>query len=258
MADDHDIDIIALQEGASKATVDSIVGSEWKSIITQECPFATQIGNQPVTPMLGQKRFNVLLKKVSATDIDLVERPIAPTIQSSQKFKDKYLGTPVATRSGRTAKAAVDSSKLNQLGMRSPQLAQLNVAGCMSASLYNNHAPQGSGSAVGYSGMEAPIGHEVLGMVIDDDPTPYKAVIGDQNAHPGSMRKHYPSKKTGSGYEILSATNSATELVHAAIPSGLKPQPIDLGQEGRDFNNKGQPGCSDHPPMAFTMTLPPF
>jgi hypothetical protein len=107
------------------------------------------------------------------------------------------------------------------------------------------------GTAQGYSGMDASKGHEILDMVIAEDNTPYQMVIGDQNAHPGSMRKHYPAP-----FQILSATTSPTELVHSAIPRGLNPQPIDLGQDGIDFNNKGQPGCSDHPPMAFKVTLP--
>ena len=98
--------------------------------------------------------------------------------------------------------------------------------------------------------MDAKKGHEILDIVMAEDNTPYKMVIGDQNAHPGSMMKHYPK------FHILSATTSPTELVHAAIPKGLNPQPIDLGQDGIDFNNKGKPGCSDHPPMAFKVTLP--
>jgi hypothetical protein len=252
MALAHDIDIIAMQEGANKKQVNSIVGNDWEPIVTQESAFCTKVGAEKVIPMLGQKRFNVVLKRKSATDIDLQERSICTTVENSQKFKDEYIGKTVAEPGKRIRKPKIDSSKLNQLGMRSPQLVELNVSGCVPASLYNFHAPQGSGSAVGYSGMEARIGHDVLAMVIEEDNTPYKAVIGDQNAHPQSMRKHYPSSQ----FDILSATTSATELVHAAIPLGLHAQPIDLGQDGIDFNNKGQPGCSDHPPQAFIITLP--
>ncbi|MBV8279427.1 MAG: hypothetical protein JO170_29765 [Verrucomicrobia bacterium] len=248
MADAHEIDIIAIQEGASKKQVDSLVGSDWESIVTQEAPFASRLGNETVPPSVGVRRFNVLLKRKSATDINLVQRPY--TLETSQKFKDKFIGTPVQEPGKRVRKPRVDLSELNKLGVRRPQNVELTLPGHDAVSFYNYHAPQGSGSAQGYSGMDASKGHEILGMVIDEDPTPYQMVIGDQNAHPSSMRKHYPS------FDILSATTFPTELVHAAIPRGLNPQPIDLGQDGIEFNNKGQPGCSDHPPMAFTVTLP--
>jgi len=248
MADAHDIDIIAIQEGAPKKRVDDLVGSDWESIVTQEAPFAVRIGNETVPPSVGVKRFNVLLKRTSATDIDLVQRPY--TLETSQKFKDKFIGKAVQDPGKRVRKPPVNLSELNKLGVRRPQKVELTMPGHNPLSFYNYHAPQGSGSAQGYSGMDAPKGHEILTMVIDEDNTPYKMVIGDQNAHPGSMRKHYPT------FDILSATTSPTELVHAAIPRGLNPQPIDLGQDGIDFNNKGQAGCSDHPPMAFTVTLP--
>ena len=249
MADAHDLDIIAIQEGAPKKQVDSLVGPDWESIVTQEAPFATRIGNETVPSSVGIKRFNVLLKRADATDIDLVER--AYTLETSQKFKDEFIGTPVEEPGKRVRKPKVDLSKLNKLGVRRPQNIELTMPGHMAVSFYNYHAPQGSGSAQGYSGMDAPIGHEILSMVIDEDNTPYKMVIGDQNAYPDSMENRYPKP-----FKILSATTSPTELVHAAIPRGLNPQPIDLGQDGIDFNNKGQPGCSDHPPQAFKVTLP--
>jgi len=248
MADAHDIDIIAIQEGASKKQVDSLVGPEWQSIVTQEAPFARRIGDQTVPPSVGVRRFNVLLKRKSATGIGLAECPY--TLETSQKIKDEFIGTPVQEPGKRTRKPRVDLSKLNKLGVRRPQKVELTMPGRDAVSIYNYHAPQGSGSALGYSGMDAPIGHEILPLAMEDDTTPYQMLIGDQNAHSRSMRKDYPA------FDILSATTSPTELVHAAIPRGLNPQPIDLGQDAIDFNSKGQPGCSDHPPMAFTVTLP--
>jgi hypothetical protein len=248
MADAHDIDVIAIQEGASKKQVDGLVGPEWQSIVTQEAPFASRIGNETVPPSVGVRRFNVLLKRTSATDISLVECPY--TLETSEKFKDKFIGTPVQDPGKRVRKPRINLSELNKLGVRRPQKVELTMPGRDAVSIYNYHAPQGSGSAQGYSGMDAPMGHEILPLVIDEDITPYQMVIGDQNAHSRSMRKHYPT------FGILSATTSPTELVHAAIPRGLNPQPIDLGQDAIDFNSKGQPGCSDHPPMAFTVTLP--
>ena len=248
MADAHDIDIIALQEGAAKKQVDTLVGSDWESIVTQEAPFATKIGNHSVKPSVGIKRFNVLLKRKIETDITLQER--AYTIETSQKIEDKIIGTPIQAPGKRVIKPKVNLDGLNKLGVRRPQWVELTMPGHIPVSLYNYHAPQGGGSEQGYSGRDAEKGHEMLDIVMAEDNTPYKMVIGDQNAHPGSMMKHYPK------FDILNATTSPTELVHAAIPRGLNPQQIDLGQDGIDFNNKGKPGCSDHPPMAFKVTLP--
>jgi hypothetical protein len=248
MADDCDIDIIAIQEGAAKKQVDLLVGSEWESIVTQEAPFATKIGSVKVPQSVSKNRFNVLLKRKTATDIKLQER--AYTLETSQSIKDKFLGKVVQIPGKRPIKPKVDLSELNKLGVRRPQKIELTMPGHHAVSLYNFHAPQGSGSKVGYSGMDAHTGHEILDIVMAEDNAPYKMVIGDQNAHPGSMRNQYQN------FDILSATPSPTELVHAAIPRAFNPQLIDLGQDGIDFNNKGQPGCSDHTPMAFTVTLP--
>jgi hypothetical protein len=206
-----------------------------------------------VPASVGIKRFNVLLKRKTATDIELKEH--AYTLETSQTIKDKFLGTTVQDPGKRVKKPKVDLRETNKPGVRRRQKVKLTMPGhhavsFHAVSFYNYHAPQGGGSKLGCSGMDAQTGHEILDMVMAEDNTPYKMVIGDQNAHPGSMRNQYQT------FDILSATVSPTELVHAAIPRGLNPQPMDLGQDGIDFNNKGQPGCSDHPPMAFKVTLP--
>ena len=248
MADAHDIDIIAIQEGAPEAKVKALVGSDWTFIVTQEAPFAKRIGNKKVPPSAEKKNFNVLLKRKSATDITLQERDY--TIETSQKFKDIFIGTPAQATSGRVRKPKVDLDEFNKLGVRRPQKFELTMPGHHAVAVYNYHAPQGGGSELGYSGRDAKTGHEILDIEMAEENAPYKMVIGDQNAHPGSMRKHYQN------FDILSATSSPTELIHAAIPRGFNAQPIDLGQDGIDFNHKGKTGCSDHPPMAFKVTLP--
>ena len=48
MADDNDIDVIMLQEGAPKTTVDKIVGTDWESFVTKEAPYAKKIGDTSV------------------------------------------------------------------------------------------------------------------------------------------------------------------------------------------------------------------
>jgi hypothetical protein len=249
MADDHDIDIIAIQEGASKKAVDSIVGSDWESIVTQEAPYAKKIGDVSVPNSVGKCSFNVMLKRATATDITLKARAYYP--DQSPAVKQYCFPDAKAPEPGkRVRKAKVDLDLTNKLGVRGPQWVELTIPGHHAVSVYNHHAPQGNGSEQGYSGMDASKGHEILKLLIQDDSTPQKMVIGDQNAHPDSMRLDYPN------LEILSATTSSTELCHAAIPRGLNPTPVDLGTAGSAFNNKGKPGCSDHPPMAFFVTIP--
>jgi hypothetical protein len=238
-----------IQEGAPKKTVDSIVGTDWESFVTKEAPFATQIGGKSVPGSVGRCSFNVTLKKKKSKHFTLTPRTYAPETSSTVKAR---LIPEAANQdpNKRARKATIDLNQTNKLGVRCPQKVELTVPGHQAVSLYNYHAPQGSGSKVGYSGIDASTGHEILSMVLDDDPTPYKMVIGDQNAYPSSMRKEYPH------FDIISATASPTELVHSAMTKGLNPTPIDLGQNGLDFNHKGQSGCSDHPPMAFKVKLP--
>jgi hypothetical protein len=249
MADDNEIDVIMIQEGAPKKTVDNIVGDDWESFVTKEAPYATKIGSTSVPGSVGRCSFNVTLKKKKAKHFTLTPRAYSP--ETSKTVKARLL--PEAAKQDSTKRArkpTIDLNQTNKLGVRCPQKVELTVPGYQAVSLYNYHAPQGSGSAVGYSGMDAPTGHEVLNMIMEDDPTPYKMVIGDQNAHPNSMRAVYPH------FDVLSATAAPTELVHSAMTKGLNPTPIDLGQIGLDFNHKGQSGCSDHPPMAFFVKLP--
>jgi hypothetical protein len=249
MAFDNEIDVIMIQEGAPKKTVDAIVGSDWESFVSKEAPYATKIGSTNVPGSVGRCSFNVTLKKKKAKHFTLTPLPCAAG--TSKTVMAKLLPEEVKQDpTKRARKAPVNLSQTNKLGVRCPQKVELTVPGYQAVSLYNYHAPQGSGSKLGYSGIDASIGHEVLNMVMEDDPTPYKMVIGDQNAHPSSMRAEYPS------FDIVSATVSPTELVHSAMTKGLNPTPIDLGQIGLDFNHKGQSGCSDHPPMAFTVQLP--
>jgi hypothetical protein len=249
MAVDNDIDVIMLQEGAPKTTVDKIVGTDWESFVTKEAPYAKKIGDPSVPSSVGRCSFNVTLKKKGATHFTL--KPLQYSPETSKSVKEHLL--PRAEKQDpnkRIKKPTIDLDKTNKLGVRCPQKVELTMPGYQAVSLYNYHAPQGSGSKLGYSGIDASTGHEILNMIIEDDPTPYKMVIGDQNAHPNSMRVEYPH------FDIISATSSPTELVHSAMTKGLNPTAISLGQNGIDFNHKGQPGCSDHPLMAFTVKLP--
>jgi hypothetical protein len=249
MADDNEIDVIMIQEGAPKKLVDSIVGEDWVSFVTKEAPYARQIAGTSVPSSVGRGSFNVTLKKKDADHFSLTPRTYAP--EKSRSVMAKLLPKPEKQDPNkRVRKPKINLNETNKLGVRCPQKVELTVPGHQAVSLYNYHAPQGSGSKLGYSGMDASTGHEVLNMIIDDDNTPYKMVIGDQNAHPSSMRLEYPH------FDIISATASPTELVHSAMTKGLNPTPIDLGQNGIDFNHKGMAGCSDHPPMAFTVKLP--
>jgi hypothetical protein len=249
MAEDNDIDVIVIQEGAPKKTVDSIVGTDWESFVTKEAPYAKQIAGTNVPSSVGRCSFNVTLKKKDAKHFTLKPRTYAP--ETSKSVKEKLL--PKIQKQDptkRVRKSPINLDETNKLGVRCPQKIELTMPGHQAVSLYNYHAPQGSGSKLGYSGIDASTGHEIMNMIIEDDNTPYKMVIGDQNAHPSSMRQEYPH------FDIISATTSPTELVHSAMTRGLNPTPIDLGQNGIDFNHKGQSGCSDHPPMAFIVKLP--
>jgi hypothetical protein len=249
MADNMAIDIIFIQEGAPKTTVDSIVGTDWESFVTKETQFAKKIGDVTVHNSVGRSSFNVTLKKASAKNFTLTPRTYDPA--TSKSVKEKLL--PKVEKQDptkRVRKPIINTHETDKLGVRCPQKLELTMPGHHAVSVYNYHAPQGGGSMQGYSGKDAITGHEILNLVIKDDNTPYQMVIGDQNAHPDSMRREYPD------FDIVSATASPTELVHSAMTKGLNPTPMDLGQDGIDFNHKGQPGCSDHPPMAFTVTLP--
>ncbi len=250
MANDNDIDIIAIQEGASKAAVDDLVGSEWESFVQQEKPFAKEIAGTKVMASVGRATFNVVLKRATASDITIQGSEYKP--ETSSALKSYLIPEPKQEPGKRVRKPVINKDQVNKLGVRGPQKVELTMSGHQSLSIYNNHAPQGSGSAQGYSGMDASTGHEMLKFVLREDTTPFQMVIGDQNAHPMSMQRDYK----GFNFDILSATTSPTELCHAAIPRGLNPTPIDLGQDGINFNRKGQIGCSDHPPMAFKFTLP--
>jgi hypothetical protein len=249
MAVDHDIDLIAIQEGTPKPKVDQIISPEWESTVTSEAPTDLKIGGLTAKPQVGMTRSNVVLVRRDSK-VGIMKRSYRPSQSLSvQKF---ILGNPstTTTRSGRTVKPRVNEDLVNYLGLRPPQPLELTLEGHQPVSIYNYHAPQGSGSGgPDFSGMDAQKGHEILSRVIKDDSTPYQMVVGDQNAAGNQMRRYYPQ------HTIITA-GGGDPWSHAAVPPGLNPMQIDLGDDGNAFNNKGQPGCSDHQPYAFSFVLP--
>jgi hypothetical protein len=98
--------------------------------------------------------------------------------------------------------------------------------------------------------MDASSGHEIVSRVIKDDHTPYKMLVGDQNAQRSSMQNTY-----GNSARDLLSVGTADPLTHVVVDKGLNATKLDLGKDGSDFNNKGVIGCSDHSPIAITITL---
>ena len=249
MANDHDIDVITLQEGTSKAEVDGIIGEDWESIVTSEKPTDLAIDGHRAVPSVGMARFNVALRRKSASMI-VSERPYKPSESKGVKaYVTQGFQAPARAPGKRVVKQPERQTRIHNLGLRPPQALELTLPGHQPVSIYNYHAPQGGGSSQGFSGIDAKQGHEVLSRVVQDDATPHKIVVGDQNAHADNMRRFYPDQ------EVISAGGKDL-LSHAAVSRGLKPKKIDLGTAGDAFNHKGQPGCSDHQPYAFSILLP--
>ena len=259
LADQEQIDVLFLQEVSGGSGQNLVDRRAWDVFETTERPSAAQLKlsldgrEHTAKPSVGTSRFYLTMVRKDS-GITLFEEPYTP---GTSKQVREYIHPAAAITTGggnsgrpqRTSTRPVDMSKLSQLGLRGPQVLTLSKPGTQSVKVFNFHAPQGSGSANGYSGMDAKSGHEVLSRVVADDSTPLKLVTGDQNAHPGEMAKHYPKMTRQS-------VGPTDPLIHTVATPGLKLQKIDLGDSGRAFKNKGAAGCSDHEPQAFSLTLP--
>jgi|PlaIllAssembly_1097288.scaffolds.fasta_scaffold45480_1 hypothetical protein len=251
MADDHDLNVILVQEGVPSSSLDFVPTKKWHKIVTSETPDPTQMtfDGMKAVPAVGMSRFyNAFVRKGSGIAVDeLTFEPL-----KSKRLMEHIRGGPeisTTTSRGRVVVKPKDPAKVNLLGLRKPQVLKFCKPGRQPLVAYNYHAPQGSGSAKGYSGMDAPRGHEVMGRVIEDRGDPNTILAGDQNAHLQSMRTHYPGKT------IISA-DGPDRLSHSAISKGLNAEPIDLEGAGVAFNNKGASDCSDHSAYAFAVYLP--
>lgn len=246
MADDNEINLIVLQEGVSN--IHEYQPDGWTAFVTHEAPTTEQltVGQQKATPSTGTNRYyNTFVRDDSGLTVTVL--PYEPS--SSQAFCDRVCPPATTSRSGRVTQKPVDQAVLSMAGLRPPQVLQVSSDGHQSVTIYNFHAPQGGGSAKGFSGRDAPLGHEMLSYVLNADPTPNKMVIGDQNANLNSMRKLYPT------FDVISA-GSKDPLTHSASSKGLKAEPINLNGAGDAFNSKGTKDCSDHSAMAVNVTLP--
>jgi hypothetical protein len=245
MADAMDIDVVLVQEGARDAA--RLAPAGWETYETDERPnpLEMNVDGRRAVPAVGFNRtYNTFVREGSG--VRCRPKPFRPT-QSPTLMRKIRPSIQTADAGRRPRKQPINDERLNLLGLRPPQVMEITKQGGSAEAvvLYNYHAPQGSGSALGYSGMDAPRGHEVMGAVMFDEPK-RKVLGGDQNAHRSTMRALYP------GMDIISA-GQRDKLSHAAVSSELSPRQIDLGGEGDSFNNKGKPGCSDHSAYAFSI-----
>jgi hypothetical protein len=271
MADSHNIDVIVIQEGAEAKKVQEIIkNDDWEPIVSQERPAARgikrKIGDrereEKVAASVGRNLFYITLKRRKTANLQLQEREYKPAdCETVKKFvfgDSPEQSAPTEGPSGQPIKRStririppvLPGSNIVCLGERGPQFMKGTVPGHRSFNIFNFHAPQGSGSGgvQGQSGMDADKGHEILTRFVKERKAP-SIVVGDQNVNGQAMRGFYP------GMVVLSA-GASEHLTHAAISRGLSPEQIDLGKEGKDFKNKGTPGCSDHGPLAFKFFPP--
>lgn len=251
MANANDIDMVTIQEGCPKAKAMKIVGDDWEVIATSE--------NHPQAHLQYQKEKRVApLSSRGANYLTIVKKSDdvkvavgvfrAKDSPAVQEYMESSRSVSVS-RSRSTA-SPVAPDRIRELGARPPQKLKLTVKKRQSVTIFNNHAPEGGGSANGYSGRDAICGHEILKRVIEHDNAPHQVLVGDHNANALSMREHYPANK----FDMHSVTSD--QWSHAAVSKGLKSTVIDLGTAGQDFKNKGAIGCSDHAAFAFSVFIP--
>jgi hypothetical protein len=262
MADSNDVDLIFMQECGSTREVEDTVGKDWEVNVTQEKPAAAKIEHRdgkvyPVVPNCGVARFYATLKRRKTEKLQVSVQPYEP--ENSQAVKDFIFpkesdsGAGPSTEGVRKSKRvkympAENLTNLGCLGERGPQCIKISQTGYLPVTVFNYHAPQGGGSGGrNQSGMDASKGHDILSCVVRDARTDC-LVIGDQNVDKSLMQIYYPGKS------LLSAP-SPERLIHAAGSRALSLEAINLGDDGKLFNNKGQPGCSDHTPLGLRIFL---
>jgi endonuclease/exonuclease/phosphatase family metal-dependent hydrolase len=262
MADSNEVDLIFMQECGSAKEVEDTVGKDWVVKVTQEKAAAASISDRegkvyPVAPNCGVSRFYATLKRRKIEELQVNEQLYLPA--NSQAVKDFIFpkesesgaasSTQGVRKSTRTKHIpAGNLTNLGCLGERGPQCIEISQTGFRPVTVFNYHAPQGGGSGGrNQSGMDAAKGHRILSCVVGEARTPC-LVIGDQNVDRTLMQTHYPNTS------LVSAARPE-RLIHAAGSRELNVEAIDLGDDGKLFNNKGKPGCSDHSPLGLRIFL---
>lgn len=250
MAITEDIDMVTIQEGCGLAKAKGIVGDDWEVIATTENHPAGHLRYEGASVAPLSSRGATYLTIVKKSDDIKVTKEVFRASDSAavQEYMDS--SKTQSTSRSRNTVSKVKPERLRELGARPPQKVKLKFKGRQAVSVYNNHAPEGGGSANGYSGMDAICGHEILKRVIENDNAPHHVLVGDHNANTFSMREHYPANK----FDLLSVPSD--QWSHAAVSKGLTSTEIDLGSAGQDFKNKGAQGCSDHAAFAFSVFIP--
>lgn len=256
IADDKQIDMVVMQEGPRPGVADDIIDSSiWDLYSASEYPDKDQLtieGKKASYTFSQGKNYLTAVRKSSKKErgLSITAGHYKPT--RSPRVCKLILGDnapPKRDASKRVPKRPVSDDKVRLLGLRAPQALQLTVPGCQSVALFNYHAPQGSGSSVGYSGMDAKSGHDLMSEYMKDDGSAEHMLVGDQNAEVAALKSHYH------GYDVISAGRK-DKLSHAVCSSGLHAEKIDLDGAGDEFNSKGSKGCSDHSAYAFKFCIP--
>jgi endonuclease/exonuclease/phosphatase family metal-dependent hydrolase len=264
IADSNDVDLIFMQECGSAKEVEDTVGNDWVVKVEQEKPAAAGIKDRdgklyPVAPNCGVARFYATLKRRKRDKLQVNDEVLPYLPENSQAVKDFIFPKESESGAGSSTQGVRKSTRtkhvpaenlpnLRCLGERGPQRIEISRPGYMPVTVFNYHAPQGGGSGgKNQSGMDASKGHSILSCVVGEARTDC-LVIGDQNVDKSLMQTYYPDKS------LLSAPRPE-RLIHAAGSRALNLEAIDLGDDGKLFNNKGKPGCSDHSPLGLRIVL---
>ena len=135
----------------------------WTPIVTSEKPTDLSIRETDKTaphtavPAVGFNRSYIALTNTHS-ELRVQANPFLPTQSSSvrsyffgeEKTNAQPTGETLQRKSVRAKRTKVSDDKVNQLGLRAPQVLEVTVPGRKSLTIYNYHAPQGSGSAKGF------------------------------------------------------------------------------------------------------------